>query len=125
MKKLFFLLFASLTISAVANAQQGGGRGGQNPEVIAQGMKDSLQLSDIQVDSVKAIYQEFIPKQREIFMNQDMSREDKMAKLQEFSAALNARLKGVLNEEQYKKYMEMAERRRQRMQQGGGRPGGK
>jgi hypothetical protein len=122
MKKLFFLLFTFLTIGAVANAQ--GGRGGQSPEAIAQGMKDSLQLSDKQVDSVKAIYQEFMPKQREIFMNQEMSREDKMAKLQEFSTALNARLKGVLSEEQYKKFLEMSERRRQRMQQGGGRSGG-
>lgn len=118
MKKLFFLLFAFLTVGAVANAQ--GGRGGQTPETMAQGMKDSLQLSEKQVDSVKAIYQEFMPKQREIFMNQEMTREDKMAKLQEFSTALNARLKGVLTEEQYKKFMEMSERRRQKMQQGRG-----
>jgi uncharacterized tellurite resistance protein B-like protein len=120
MKKIFFLLFACLSIGVVASAQ---GRG-QNPEAMKQMLKDSLQLSDKQLDSVVTILQEFQPKQREIMMNQDMSREDKMAKVKELNDARNARLKGILTEEQFKKYQEMEERRRQRMQQGGGRPGG-
>jgi hypothetical protein len=120
MKKILFLLFACLSIGVISNAQ---GRG-QNPEAMKQMLRDSLQLSDKQVDSVAAILQEFQPKQREIFSNQDMSREDKMAKMKELNEERNARLKGVLTVDQFKKFQEMEERRRQRMAQGGGRPGG-
>jgi hypothetical protein len=119
MKKLLFLLFAALSIGVIAHAQPGRG---QNPEAMKQMLKDSLQLSDKQLDSVSAILQEFQPKQREIFMDQSMSREDKMAKIQELNKQRNARLKAVLTEEQMKKYQDMEERRRQR--QGAGRPGG-
>jgi hypothetical protein len=118
MKKFFFLVVACIALAVVASAQ---GRG-PNPEAMKQMLKDSLQLSDKQIDSVTAILQEFQPKQREIFSNQDMSREDKMAKMKELTDARNARLKGILTSEQFKKYQEMEERRRQRM--GGGRPGG-
>ena len=127
MTKLFVLLFASLTIGAVANAQPpggGAGRGGMSPEAMIAQMKDSLNLSQVQVDSVTAIYKEFLPKQMELRQNQDMSREDRMAKMQEINADMNKRLKGALTEEQYKKFQEMQERRRQRMQGGGGGRGG-
>lgn len=122
MKKLVFLLFACISIGMVAKAQPGRG---QSPEAMVQMLKDSLQLKPAQADSLKTIFEEFGPKQREIFMNQDMSREDKMAKLQDLNKQRNARLKAVLTDEQLKKYQEMEERRRQKMQQGGGgRPGG-
>lgn len=122
MKKIFFLLLACFSLGLAAQAQQPGGGRGQNPEAMKQMLKDSLQLNDKQLDSVVAIMQEFQPKQREIFSNQDMSREEKMVKMKELGDARNARLKSVLTNEQYKKYQEMEERRRQRM--GGGRPGG-
>jgi hypothetical protein len=122
MKKLFVLLFAFLTVSVVSNAQQGGGRG-MSPEAMIDALKDSLNLSGKQVDSIKVIFKEFLPKLMEIRQNQDMSREDKMAKSKELNDARNARIKAVLTDDQFKKYQEMEERRRQRMQQGGGRGG--
>jgi len=123
MKKIFFALFACLLIGA-ANAQPPGGGGrGQNAEAMIKTMKDSLNLSDKQVDSIKAIWEEFMPKQREIFMDQSMDREAKMVKMREVNEARNARIKAQLTDEQFKKFQEMEERRRQRM--GGGRgPGG-
>jgi periplasmic protein CpxP/Spy len=122
MKKLFLLLFAFLTIGAVSHAQQGGGRG-MSPEAMIDAMKDSLNLSNKQVDSIKVIFKEFLPKQMEIRQDQEMSRDDKMAKMKELNEARNARIKAVLTDEQFKKYQEMEERRRQRMQQGAGRGG--
>lgn len=122
MKKLLLVLTMAVCFAGAAMAQPGGR--GQNPEAMVQALKDSLQLSDKQVDSVKAIIQEFMPKQREIFMNQDLDREGKMAALKQINDQRNARFKAVLTEEQYKKYQDMEERRRQRMAAGRG-PGGR
>jgi hypothetical protein len=122
MKKLFVLLFAFLTIGAVSQAQQGSGRG-MSPEAMIDAMKDSLNLSGKQVDSIKVIYKEFLPQLMAIRQDQEMSREDKMAKSKSLNEARNARIKAVLTDEQFKKYQEMEERRRQRMQQGAGRGG--
>lgn len=115
MKKILFILFASLTFATISNAQQGGRRGGMNPQEMIQQLKDSLNLSDVQVDSVKVIFKEFLSKQMELRQNQDMSREDRMAKMKELNDARNARLKSVFTDEQYNKFKEMEERRREQM----------
>ncbi len=117
-----FLLVTSLAIGFAANAQGRGG--GMNPAEMIQQYKDSLNLSDLQVDSVKTIFKEFLPKQMELRQNQDMSREERMAKMKEINDQRNARMKAVLTDEQFKKLQEMEERRRQRMMQGGGGRGG-
>lgn len=122
MQKLIVLFAAILICGASAFAQPGGGNrggGGQRLMEMFQQMKDSLQLTSAQEDSVKAIYMENAPKQREIMQNQDLSREQKREAMRAVTEARNKRLKAVLSEDQMKKFLEMEERRRNRM--GGGR----
>lgn len=95
-----------------------------NPQEMIQQLKDSLNLSEVQVDSVKAIFKEFLSKQMELRQNEDQSREDRFAKMKELNDARNARLKAVFTDEQYRKFKEMEERRREQMR-GGRERGGK
>lgn len=122
MKRILPLLLLFAMCATVVNAQREGGRG-QNLETMKQVYKDSLQLTDVQLDSVTVITKEFLPKQREIMMNQDMSREDKFAAMKVVNEERNKRLKAVLSDDQFKKLQEMEQRRRQQRFQGGGRRG--
>jgi protein tyrosine phosphatase len=79
--------------------------------------KDSLNLTDVQVDSVKAILKDIQPLQREIAMNQEMSRQDKALALKEVNEQRNARLKAVLTKEQFEKLKDMEQRRREQMRE--------
>ena len=127
MKKIVTILLLVLSVYGVANAQdrQGGQRGERFKEMMKQRLKDSLQLSDTQSDSTIAILQEFQPKQRDIFRDQSLSREDKMAKLKDLRAQRAERLKTVLSDDQIKKYEEMEEHMMEQMRQrGGGRMNG-
>ena len=54
----------------------------QRQEAMTKKMQDDLKLTPVQVDSLTAIQKEYQPKMRDIFMDQSMSREDKMAKIQ-------------------------------------------
>lgn len=121
MKKILALLTIVLSVCTLANAQNGQ-RGEQYMQMYKQRLKDSLQFSDAKADSVAAIVQSYQPKQREIFMDQNMSREDKMAKMKTLQDERNQKLKGILTDDELQKLTAMEERARQRrMQQGGGR----
>ena len=88
-------------------------------------MKTDLNLTQVQADSMKAITMEFSAKRRAIFSdpaNQDMSREDRMAKMQPLNDAMNARIQAVLGADLYKKYQDWQEANRP--QRGGGGSGG-
>jgi hypothetical protein len=120
MKKI--VLFLSIVIVfcvAQASAQN---RGAEMQAKRIQMLKDSLQLTDVQVDSVNAVDKDFMPQQREIFMDQSMSREDKMAKLQDLNAAKKLRYKNFLTDDQIAKLTAMEQRMREQMrkQRGGG-----
>ncbi|WP_153795726.1 hypothetical protein [Foetidibacter luteolus] len=120
MKKILFFLAVALTVGFYAQAQNPQ-HGERMREMMKQRLKDSLQLSDAQSDSVAVILQEFQPQQRDIMRDQGLSREDKMAKLGELRTARKAKLKAVLSDEQIEKYEAMEERMREQMRQGGGR----
>ena len=127
MKKIVTILVLVLSVYGVANAQdgQGGQRGERFKEMMKQRLKDSLQLSDTQSDSTIAILQEFQPKQRDIFRDQSLSREDKMAKLKDLRTQRDEKLKTVLSDDQIKKYEEMEQHMMEQMRQrGGGRMNG-
>jgi hypothetical protein len=83
-------------------------------------MKTDLNLNQTQADSVKAITMEFFAKRRNIFMdpaNQGLSREDRMAKMQPLTDAMNARLQAALGADMFKKYQDWEQANR--MQRGG------
>jgi hypothetical protein len=123
------LIIALFTASS-AFAQGGGMRGDtaaqrQAMEARLAKMKTDLNLTQVQADSIKAISMEFMAKRRAIFSdpaNQDLSREDRMAKMQPLMDAQNARIQAVLGADLYKKYQDWQQANRP--QRGGGAGGG-
>ena len=94
----------------------------QRQEAMMKKMQEDLKLTPVQVDSLNAIQKEFQPKMRDIFMDQSMSREDKMAKMQPLNEDRNKRIQAVLGDDLYKKYEQwMADNRPQRGMGGGRR----
>lgn len=99
---------------------QGGGQGRgrgmmMSPEQRTARLSEQLNLTDDQKAKVQKIYEDA---QADMQKNPPASREDRMAKMQE----TNEKVKGVLNDEQKKKFDEMQQRMRQRGGPGG--PGG-
>ena len=78
----------------------------QRMEARLQKMKDDLKLTPVQVDSMRAIQSDMQGKMRDIFMDQSMSREDKMAKIQPMREAANKRVEAVLGPDLFKKYQD-------------------
>jgi len=90
----------------------------QLQEAMMKKMTEDLKLTPVQVDSLTAIQKEFQPKMREIFMDQSLSREDKMAKMQPLNDERNKRIQAVLGDDLYKKYQQwMQDNRPMRRQQ--------
>ena len=123
-KMLAGLTVLILSVCAVsANAQNGGGGGGM--ERMRQMYKDSLQLTDVQIDSVMAVNQDFRPQMRAIFQDQSLSQDDKTAKMKALNDQITARESKFLSADQLTKLQAMTDRmRRNRMRQGGGGGGG-
>ena len=94
----------------------------QRQEARLTKMTADLKLTAVQADSMKAINTEFGAKRRDIFMDQSMSREDKMAKMQPITDAMNARIQAALGPDLFKKYQDWSEANRP--QRGGGGGGG-
>ena len=142
MKRASFLMMALLMAffmscnQASKNSQQpsfgpGGGMGGGNfdPQAMIDRqmdeLKEGLQLSDDQEKQVREIITsgfETMRKAREE-MQDGGDREAMREKMQQMREEQNVKIKAVLSEEQFTKYEQIQEERRQRMRQGGG-PGG-
>jgi Spy/CpxP family protein refolding chaperone len=112
-KKLIACAALIIGLFSVSSAfAQGGGRMmdtaamRQRMEARIQKMKEDLKLTPVQADSIKAIAMDMQGKSRDIFMDQSMSREDKMAKLQPLREAANKRIEAVLGPDLYKKYQD-------------------
>ncbi len=123
MKKIiaFAIVVLSLSTASSLFAQQGRMDPAARKEALKQKLKDELKFSDVQADSVATIQQEFRPKMREIFMNQALSQDEKMAKISELNEAADKRIQPVLGEDLFKKYKEWQEKMRaQRSGPGGG-----
>ena len=99
----------------------------QRQEARLAKMKTDLNLTQVQADSLKAITMEFGQKRRDLFMdpaNQNMSREDRMARMQPLMDAQNARIQAVLGADLYKKYQDWEQQNRPQRGFGGGGGGG-
>ena len=90
MKKIILcaaiLLFFSATELHAQNGQQ-------MQQAWQQYLKDSVQLSDVMVDSVLAIRTQYRPQMRDIFKDQSSSAADKQTKLQSLRAEMDVRYK--------------------------------
>jgi len=124
MKKILVCMVLAMTVFTVSSFAQGGGGGAERRK---QMLKDSIGLTDVQVDSVMAVTQEFGAQRRDIMMDQSMSADDKKAKMTDINLKIKARLKGTLTDDQIAKWEALQQRQMERMRnrQGGGGGGNK
>jgi Spy/CpxP family protein refolding chaperone len=80
---------------------------GPNFDMVAK----RLNLTDDQKPKVKAILGDQQEKMRDLWQDQDLSREDRMAKVNSIREETNTKLKAVLTAEQFQKFQEMRPRR--------------
>ena len=130
MKKFTFIIIAmfAMMISAYAQGQQSGGERSQRPSFEEmqkrqlESMKTELSLTDDQVAKVKVINEEAGKKMQAIFQNRDQN-QDREAMRQKFAdirTEQNKKLKEVLTEEQYTKWIKLQEERDERRRENRG-----
>ena len=114
MKHVFSILALMITIS-FANAQQGGPRQQRSPEEMAkmqiERLTKELNLSQTQQDSIHKYVLATSKEQQNLFKNAGDNREEAMKSLQALREKQNTKIKSFLNEEQIKKYDELAKQR--------------
>lgn len=124
MKKLLFLLAFALAVNISAFAQQGGGQRRtveERVKMTLDRMKESLQITPDQTTKLEAVF-------TKSFKDMEKAREDARASgnrmdreaFQKFSNERDEKVKGILTEEQYKKYKAEEEERRKNMGNRGG-----
>ncbi len=132
MKRLMMIAVSALLLMGLSafaqEAQPAQGQGGEgqgqrrggmmmSPEQRANRLAEQLSLSDDQKAKVQKIYEDAA---KDMQGMQGASREERMAKMQE----TNEKVKGVLNDDQKKKFDEMQQQMRQRGPGGQGGEGG-
>jgi len=96
MKKIFLsicFLFAAITF---VSAQQAQGGGQARMAQMKQNLKDSLGLTDAQIDIVMSVQQEFRPKMMEL---RNVSEADRPAKMKELNDEMTKKLGTELKDE--------------------------
>jgi hypothetical protein len=88
-----------------------------------QKLMTDLKMTSVQADSVVAISASYRPQVREIFQDQALSQDDKMAKMKSISDQADKRLQPVLGDSLLTQYKEWRQANMQQMR-GGGKPGG-
>ena len=102
-KKFAFILFV-MSFFSVAGFAQGGK---QNMGEMKKRLKDSLKLTDVQIDSVEAIKAEFQPRIKSIMKDESLSKDQKKEKVKPVKQEMVTRLKTFLTDEQFQKLEEM------------------
>jgi len=121
MKKLIlcFLVTAALLLTKTeifAQQNDNADQKAQLKEMMRQRLKDSVGLSDAQVDSVIAIRQEMQPRVKEVMKDQTLSEDDKKSKMEAIRKEVYERYtKAGLTQEQVKKIRELDERLKGKM----------
>jgi hypothetical protein len=106
-------------ISMLALAQYGGqGHRHQMPSVDDQvnRLSENLNLTDSQKTQVRTILQDQQDKLNALRQNSSLSREDRHTKMMEIHQRASGQIRGLLNEDQQKKYDVMEKERQQEMQ---------
>lgn len=123
-KMLAGLSVVILSVCAMSASAQNGGGGGDRMAQYRQMLKDSVQLTDVQIDSVMAVQQDLRPQQRAIFQDQSLSQDDKQAKIKALNDQAAARYAKFLSADQVTKLQAIQDRMRARMRQRQGGGGG-
>lgn len=130
MKKLLFSVVLVLGIYATSRAQQerGGGMRMGTPEEMAkrnlEQIDEKVKLDDVQKDSVYSYLEAQAKVQQQLFekAREGGDRQKLMGQMQVLQEDIDKKIKGVLSEDQVKKYDAYAKERNERMQRG---PGGR
>jgi len=107
MKPTTWFLLAAFLLGTTASALAQHTIKGKGQGDMLEKMKSELELSDQQVADWKALNETLSDQRRELMSDRDMSREDRMAAMQELRAEREAGLSDILSEEQYAKYEQM------------------
>jgi hypothetical protein len=111
MKKIIAPFFvAALLISFSSHAQTSAHQ--KHGAQMKQMLKDSLHLTDAQIDSVTFIRQEFMGKIKTIKQNTSLSADQKKEQVKPLREEMKLRLKNNLTEDQMKKMNEMQRAKR-------------
>lgn len=115
------LLIAVCMTSMLALAQYGGqGHRHEMPSVDDQvsHLSQNLDLTDSQKAQARTILQDERDKMMALRQDTSLSREDRHSKMMEIRKASSGQIRGLLNEDQQKKYDTMEQERQQEMQRG-------
>ena len=113
MKKIILCVALLLSFGATKLLAQ---NGQQMQQAWQSYLKDSVQLSDVMVDSVMGIRSEYQPQFKETFMNQQLSEQEKTAKFNDIKSLMKTRYQKIgLTDEQISKIEEMDQRMHDRM----------
>jgi hypothetical protein len=113
----FVILVAIAVCSAVAQAPNSTGTKGDLSEVVAKLEKVSaqLQLTPAQKEQIKPILMEEAPKLKALKSNTTMPPLQKLRQMKEISDETDAKLKPILNPQQYAKWEQIQAGERQQM----------
>ena len=87
------------------HGDRGAGMRGRGPNFDA--LAERLKLTDDQKPKVKEILANEREQMRDLWQNQDLSREDRMAKMKTIRDDTSTKLKGVLTPDQFQKWQDM------------------
>ena len=109
--KKFFVLSCLLMFAFMVSAQQGGGQRGQmSPERLAQRYeqyKKEMNLTDKQLDDIKKIEADYRTKMTAMREKIGDDREKMREEMTKLRNEQNEKVKPLLKEDQYKKYVEL------------------
>jgi hypothetical protein len=116
---VFVMLVAIAVCSAAAQAQSNTGTKGDLSEAVAKLEKISaqLQLTPAQKEQIKPILMEEAPKMKALKSNTTMPPLQKARQMREISDETDAKLKPILNPQQYAKWEQIRAEERQQMMQ--------
>ncbi|MDB5190672.1 MAG: hypothetical protein JWQ96_235 [Segetibacter sp.] len=132
MKKLILTICVALIGFSAANAQdgqvqgqrQGNSRGSEMREQMKKAFKEELKFTDVQIDTVLSVQQQFQMKTRQVRMDANLGEDQKTAQLKTLGDERKEKLKTVLNDEQITKLDAYYETMRKNRSQGGNRQSG-
>jgi hypothetical protein len=103
MKKIIAAIIVCFSLSVHAHAQTNSTDTKHGMEEMKQVLKDSLQLTDVQVDSVISIRKEFMGKIQSIMKDSSVSADQRREQLKPLREEMKTRLSTILTKEQMKK----------------------
>jgi septal ring factor EnvC (AmiA/AmiB activator) len=108
------LLFAFVVVPTAQAQEAPGQRRAPDPEQRIEQLKQRLDLSDQQVEQVRALMQEQQQKRQQAFEQARQQREAMRERMEQERTQMNERMADILNEEQLQKWHELQERMQRR-----------